>query len=48
MFAARASSPVNMSAGSVTNEPPPASAFIDPAARAQKNKMISVMPGTMP
>ena len=36
MLAARASMPVNISAGSVMNEPPPASAFCAPAQRPRR------------
>ena len=40
MFAARASMPVNIRDGSVTNEPPPASAFCAPAHMAAKKSTI--------
>ena len=43
MLAARASMPVNISAGRVTNEPPPASAFCTPAHSAARNRTTSGM-----
>ena len=47
MFAARASIPVKISAGSVMNEPPPASAFCAPAQVDAKKRTIRAVAGGM-
>ncbi len=47
MLAARASSPLKISAGRVTNEPPPARAFCTPAHRATTNSRSKVSIGLL-